>query len=67
VPWGNRASGVTCRVAGFSFPPLSGESGILALSQGSEDSLALRDSGECWASVFCGEGSLLVLEEYQSL
>jgi hypothetical protein len=30
-PWRNRASSAACRVAGFSFPPLSGESGVLAL------------------------------------
>jgi hypothetical protein len=27
---GNRGSGAACRVVGFSFPPLSGESGVLA-------------------------------------
>jgi hypothetical protein len=42
----NRASGADCRVAGYSFPPLSGESGILALWWGNKGSLAVRDSGE---------------------
>jgi hypothetical protein len=28
---GNRASSATCRVAGYNFPPVSGESGILTL------------------------------------
>jgi hypothetical protein len=31
VPWENRASGATYRIAGFSFLPLSGEAGVLAL------------------------------------
>jgi hypothetical protein len=53
------ASGVTCRVAGFSFSSLCGESGILAL-YGAVRSLAVRVSGGCWASMLCGEGSLLV-------
>jgi hypothetical protein len=47
VPWGNRASVVSCKVADYSFPPLSGESGIFALWQGIKGSLAVRDSGEC--------------------
>jgi hypothetical protein len=38
----NRVSDATCRVAGYSFPPLSGESGILTLRWGSEGSLAVR-------------------------
>jgi hypothetical protein len=59
VPWWNRASDATCRVTGYSFPSLNGESGILALWQGSEGSLAVRDSGEGWASMLCGQGSLL--------
>jgi hypothetical protein len=45
VPLGKRASSVTCRVAGFSFPPLSGESGILLLWRGSKCSLPVsRDT-----------------------
>jgi hypothetical protein len=31
VPWGNRASGAAWRLVGYSFPPLSGEPGFLAL------------------------------------
>jgi hypothetical protein len=46
VSWGNRASGATCRVAGYSFPLLSGESGVLAFWCGNKGSLAVRDSGE---------------------
>jgi hypothetical protein len=29
--WGSRPSGSACRIAGFSFPPFSGESVILAV------------------------------------
>jgi hypothetical protein len=53
-PWGNRTSGAAWRVAGFSFPPLSGESGILALWWRSKGSLAVRDSRE--ASPLCSVG-----------
>jgi hypothetical protein len=60
VPWGNRASGATCRVVGYSFLPLSENLAVLALCWWSKGSLAVRDSGECWASMLCGEGSLLV-------
>jgi hypothetical protein len=31
LPWRDRASGATCKVAGYSFPPLSGESGVPTL------------------------------------
>jgi hypothetical protein len=34
VPQGNRTSGATSRVTGYSFPPLSGKSSILGLWQG---------------------------------
>jgi hypothetical protein len=57
--WGNRASGAICRVAGYRFPPLSVESGVLVLWWGNEGSPAVRDSGEHWASMPCGEGSFL--------
>jgi hypothetical protein len=60
VPWWSIASGDACSVAGYSFASVGRESGILVLWQGSEGSLAVRDSGECWASVLCGEESLLV-------
>jgi hypothetical protein len=33
VPWGNRGSGATSWVAGYSFPPLSGESGVHSLME----------------------------------
>jgi hypothetical protein len=66
VLFGDRASGATCSVTGYNFPPLSGESSVLALWWGSEGSLAVRDSGECWASVLCGEGSLLVPKNSKS-
>jgi hypothetical protein len=59
VPWGNRVSGTACRVAGYSFPPLTGESGILSLWWGSKGSLAVRDGGECWASMLCVDESPL--------
>jgi hypothetical protein len=55
---GNKASGAFCKVAGYDFPPLSGEPGILALWQGSKGSLAVRGSREYWASVLSsGEAS----------
>jgi hypothetical protein len=63
VPWGNRPSGAACSIAGCSFPPFSGESGILTFSWRSEGSLTFWDSGECWASVLFGEGSLLASAE----
>jgi hypothetical protein len=31
APWGSRLTVVAYRVAGYSFPPLGGESGVLAL------------------------------------
>jgi hypothetical protein len=72
VSWGNRASGATCRVTGFSFPPLSGKSGSSCSLMGwglagRKDSLAVRDSGECWVSMLCREGSLLAPADLQGL
>jgi hypothetical protein len=63
VPWVNRASVATCRVACYIFPPFSGESGILSLWQETEGSFAVRESGECWASMLCWEESPLVPAE----
>jgi hypothetical protein len=31
ITWENKASGVACRVGGYSFPPISGESVVLIL------------------------------------
>jgi hypothetical protein len=58
VLWANRASGATCRVAGYLFP-LIGESGVLAFWWGSKGWLSCCQ-GQCWASKLSGEWSLLV-------
>jgi hypothetical protein len=54
VPLGCRPSGATYWVAAYSFPSLSGESGILALWLGCRCSPTVRDNGEPWASVYLG-------------
>jgi hypothetical protein len=51
-PWRSRPSGAACRVLGYSFPPLSGESDILFNQE--QGSPTVRHSGECWTSVHLG-------------
>jgi hypothetical protein len=52
-------------VAGYSFPPLSGEPGILTLWQGSRGSPVVRHCGRCWDFLGLREAGLLALKGWQ--
>jgi hypothetical protein len=51
---GGRPSSATHWVAGYSFPPLSGESSVLVLWWRGKVSPAVWHSGKCWTSVHLG-------------